>query len=455
MKSGIIEELTGKSVLILGFGREGKSTLKFLLSNNVNCKIGIADKNDILDEMVINNRDISVHMGENYLESMRDYDVVIKTPGISFKSVNLSGISKKITSQTELFLKYAGHKTIGITGTKGKSTTSSLIYNMLKEEKNVKLVGNIGLPAFEMIDSFDDTDWYIYELSSHQLEFVDYSPTIAVLLNMFEEHLDHYKSYDAYKEAKRNIFKYQKENDWYIYNHEMANVLNYNSTLIQNTIKVTSNNISEQNIAVYDKEKININLEGNNDTIILPCDMKLKGIHNIYNIAVAVSVAKIIGVSDGSIITGIKTFETLPHRLQHIGIYNGVSYVDDSISTIPAATISAVASVDNVDTLIIGGMDRGIDYTPLIDYIIKGTVPNVILMYDSGKHIYEVVKHRTNINVIYVDNLEQAVNIAVKVTKKGASCVMSPAAASYGTFKNFEERGDRFKEWVIKYSSRD
>lgn len=455
MKKQIIDELTGKSVLLLGLGREGKSTLNFLLSNDVKCKIGIADKNEVLEETVLNNEIISLHTGENYLDSMKDYDLVIKTPGISFKDVDLTEIREKITSQTELFLKYSGHKTIGITGTKGKSTTSSLIYNMLKEEKNVKLVGNIGLPAFEMIDSYDDTDWYIYELSSHQLEFVDYSPRISVFLNMFEEHLDHYKSYDAYKEAKRNIFKYQKQDDWYIYNYDMACILNNNIYLAQNTIKVTANDIKEQNIAVYDKEDIKISISGNSDIIKLPQDMKLKGIHNVYNIAVASSVAKIVGVSDEAVISGIKTFETLPHRLEYIGVYNEVTYVDDSISTIPAATISAVASVDNVDTLIVGGMDRGINYTQLMEYIIKGEVSNVILMYDSGKQIYEAVKDKVTTNVIYVDNLEEAVKIAVKVTKKGTACVMSPAAASYGTFKNFEERGERFKEYVIKYTNRD
>lgn len=455
MKNKIIDELTDKSILILGFGREGKSTLNFILSNNVNCKIGIADKNEILDEDVVNNKNISLHTGENYLDSMKEYDVVIKTPGISFKDVDLIGIREKITSQTELFLKYAGHKTIGITGTKGKSTTSSLIYNMLKQEKKAILVGNIGLPAFEMIDSYDETDWYIYELSSHQLEFVGVSPKIAVLLNMFEEHLDHYKSYDAYKEAKRNIYKYQKENDWYVYNNDMADVLNETRKLSQNQMKVTSENISGTNTAVYSKEKMLINILGENNEITLPNDMKLKGIHNIYNITVATSVAKIIGIANDSIVRGIKTFETLPHRLQDIGTYAGITYVDDSISTIPAATMSAVASVDNVDTLIIGGMDRGINYTPLMKYIIKGEVPNVILMYDSGKQIYDAVKDEITTNVIYVENLEEAVKLAVKITRKGKACVMSPAAASYGTFKNFEERGERFKEWVIKYSSRD
>lgn len=455
MKKQIIDELTGKSILILGFGREGKSTLNFLLSNNVDCRIGIADKNEILDENLLNKERISLHTGKYYLDSMKDYDLVIKTPGISIKDIDLTGIREKITSQTELFLKYAGYKTIGITGTKGKSTTSSLIYNILKQEKNVLLVGNIGLPAFEMIDSFDDTDWYIYELSSHQLEFVEHSPKIAVLLNMFEEHLDHYTSYETYKEAKRNIFKYQKDSDWYVYNNDISDILNENRVLTQNQIKVTASKIDEENTASYTKNDITININDDTTIIVLPQDMKLKGMHNIYNITVATSVAKIIGVSEDNIIKGIETFETLPHRLQNIGTYAGVTYVDDSISTIPAATISAVASVENVDTIIVGGMDRGINYEPLIEYIIKGNVQNVILMYDSGKQIYEAVKDKVHTNVVYVENLEQAVKKAVAITKKGRACIMSPAAASYGTFKNFEERGEYFKEYVIKYTSRD
>ena len=450
MKSGIINELSGKKVLILGFGREGKSTYNFLRVNNVDCTIGIADKNDITDESILKSG-VLFHTGETYLNAMKDYDVIIKTPGISFKDVDLTEIKEKITSQTELFLKYAGHKTIGVTGTKGKSTTSSLIYNMLVQSHKVLLVGNIGLPAFEMIDSYEDTDWYIYELSSHQLEFVKSSPKICALLNMFEEHLDHYVSYEAYKEAKRNIYKYQKEEDYYVYNKSMADVINGERELKQNLVAVSTEDFTN-NSTYYSANEIKINVDGNTSILEVPKNMELKGIHNVYNASVAATIAKIAGASDEDILTGIATFKTLPHRLQEIGVYGGVTYIDDSISTIPAATISAVASVDNVDTIIVGGMDRGINYEELIEFIHDGKVPNVILMYESGKQIFEKVKTDTTANVIYADDLEKAVILAVQITAKGKTCIMSPAAASYGVFKNFEERGDKFKEFVIKYT---
>ena len=210
-----------KDKIILGFGREGKSTYRFLKNNNVNCLIGIADVNDITDEEVLKDN-VALHTGKNYLEAMNEYDIVMKTPGQSFKDVNLTGIREKITSQAELFLKYGGSKIIGITGTKGKSTTSSLIYAMLKQKYNTLLVGNIGLPAFDEMDMYNEMDYFVYEFSSHQLQFIDYSPHIAILLNMYEDHLDHYKDYEEYKEAFAGFYWTQEmythndnwEEDW-------------------------------------------------------------------------------------------------------------------------------------------------------------------------------------------------------------------------------------------------
>ena len=432
MKDKIIQELTGKKILILGFGREGKSTYRFLKNNNVNCLIGIADVNDITDEEVLKDN-VALHTGENYLEAMNEYDLVMKTPGQSFKDVDLTGIRDKITSQAELFLKYGGSKIIGITGTKGKSTTSSLIYAMLKQKYNALLVGNIGLPAFDEMDMYNEMDYFVYEFSSHQLQFIDYSPHIAILLNMYEDHLDHYKDYEEYKEAKRNIYKYQNEGDYYIFNEDEKEVLNGDRILTQHLISISQANL---NIDIPENENIH-------------------GKHNQYNIAVAMTVAKLLGVEADKIEKAIKEFKPLSHRLEPIGIYNEVTYIDDSIATIPEAVISSVESIKNINTVIIGGMDRGIHYASLIEFLSKDKVENVILMYDSGKRIFdELQKRQTISNIVYAENLEKAVELAVQITKPGTICLMSPAAASYGVFKNFEERGNKFKEYVIKYTSK-
>ena len=455
MKEKIIQELTGKSVLILGFGREGISTYRFIKNNNIDCKIGIADIKEITDEDVLNSS-VTLHTGENYLDAMKNYDVIMKTPGQSFKDVDLTGIRDKVTSQTELFLKYGKDKIIGITGTKGKSTTSSLIYAMLKEKYNTLLVGNIGLPAFEEMETYNTTDYYVYELSSHQLEFVDCSPHIAVLLNMYEDHLDHYKSYEEYKEAKRNIYKYQDKNDYYIYNEQEKGVLNGDRQLIQHHIGVGKEETDNLESCCYSKEQVRINIHGDVITVREPKNENIHGAHNSYNIAVATTVAKLLNVEDEKITKAIIEFKPLAHRLENIGIYDGVTYIDDSIATIPEAVISAVESIDNINTVIIGGMDRGIHYEYLIEFLSQGKVENVVLMYDSGKRIYEELKKTgTNSNYVLAEDLEKAVELATQITKKGTICLMSPAAASYGVFKNFEERGDKFKEYVIKYTNKE
>lgn len=426
MKQNIINEFINKKVLILGFGREGRSTYKFIKNNNVNCEIGIADKNEILDEEVISDKNVTIHTGENYMDSLYSYDLIMKTPGISFKGKNVDGILDKITSQTELFLKYAAEKTVGITGTKGKSTTASLTYEMLSKKYNAMLVGNIGLPVFEAIDKYEDTDVFVFELSSHQLEHVKYSPHIAVVLNMFEEHLDHYNSYDEYKEAKRNVFKHQTKNDYYILNNDMKDIILGNHALNQNIIDV--------------------NVDENVET-------SLMGKHNKYNVCVAKTIAEIYNVDEKDILDVAKSFKGLPHRLEYIGKYNNIHFIDDSIATIPEAAISAIESLENVQTIILGGMDRGIDYSKLIEYLNIKPVGNIILMNDSGRKIYEGLdKNNANCNILLVEDLEEAVKMAYKYTNENMTCVLSPAAASYGIFKNFEERGDKFKEYVETYA---
>ncbi len=453
MKEQIIQELTGKRVLILGFGREGRSTYRFIKNNNIDCVIGIADIKEITDEEIIQ-AGVILHTGENYLDAMKDYDVIMKTPGQSFKDIDLTGLRDKVTSQTELFLKYGKDKIIGITGTKGKSTTSSLIYAMLKEKYNALLVGNIGLPAFEEMETYNTTDYYVYELSSHQLEFVDCSPHIAVLLNMYEDHLDHYKGYEEYKEAKRNIYKYQDENDYYIFNADETNVLNGDRLLKQHHIGVGKEETDEQESCYYSNDQVRINIHGDIMTVHEPKNESIRGAHNSYNIAVATTVAKLLDVEDDKIAKAIMEFKPLAHRLEKIGVYDGVTYIDDSIATIPEAVISSVESIPNINTVIIGGMDRGIHYESLVEFLSQGKVENVILMYNSGRKIYEELKKTgTKSNYVLAADLEKAVELATQITKKGTICLMSPAAASYGVFKNFEERGDKFKEYVEKYTN--
>ncbi len=433
----IIKWLKGKKIVILGFGREGKSTYNFIRKHLPYEKILIIDSAiDItVDEnsYLVNDMYLEVWKTSEYLDMVDDYDIIFKSPGISFKGMDISKIRDKITSQLEVILKYIKNVvTIGVTGTKGKSTTSSLITSILKDQsKKVCFAGNIGIPVFDEIENIIKSDYLVLEMSSHQLEYMDVSPNIAILLNIFEDHLDHYNSYDDYALAKANIAKYQKESDYFIYNKD-------NYKLMETIAKIE---INSKKVAISSENRITFNFEK---------ERKLLGKHNEYNIMFALAVANLLNLDSSMTEETILNFEGLPHRMEYVGEFNGIKYYNDSISTIPEATIKAIETFDDTDTIIIGGMDRGIHYSLLIDFLQNADVKNIICMYESGKRIYDMLKtnNMKDKNLVYVDDLKEAVEKAKLLTNKGKKCILSPAAASYGAFKNFEERGNAFKEYV-------
>lgn len=442
MKDKIYEYLRDKSVLILGFGREGKSTYNLIRSIDSNKLLGIADLNKITDIDILNDKNVTITEGDNYLDACGDYDVIIKGPGVIIKDYLDDNIKSKITCQTDLFMKYAICKTIGITGTKGKSTTTSLMYHILKElGLETIIMGNIGIPVFDTLDKISSNTIAVIELGCHQLEYMRHSPNIGVILDIYEEHLDHYVSMEAYVESKKNIYKYQKESDYILLGK--SNYLDYDnikSILLRNE-ELTNNcfYLNDNLNIIFDNEELNIP----SSKVVT----KLEGKHNLYNILVCLTIVKILGLDIDSSIEAISTFEPLPHRMNFVGNFDGIDYYDDSIATSVESVISAVDTLKRVDTIIIGGMDRGLDYSDLVDYLEKSDVNNILLLPDTSIRINEMFKN-TKKNVVMVNDMEQAVNYAKKETKKGKICLLSPAAASYNIYKNFEERGDHFKSLV-------
>ena len=421
-----------KKVLILGFGREGRSTYNVI--KNMDCIIGIADKADVTFDA-----DVEFIIGDDYQRAIYDYDIVFKSPGIVLEDKSQQ-VLEKIISQTDCMIKRYKNQIIGITGTKGKSTVTTLTYHILKNAVgNCILMGNIGIPAFDMLDEIDDNSILVYELSCHQLEYAPYSPHTGVLLNIFEEHLDHYGTFEKYADAKKNIYNNQEEEDVLICNLADApdKIYNHGNLVILSMDKQADVCLVGDNISDF-------------GTFIPFSDLEseLLGRHNMYNIAICYNICKQYGVSLDEFKKHLKTYKPLPHRLEFAGEYNGVKYYDDSISTISETTIRGLNSLSNVGTLIIGGMDRGVCYDSLTDFLKTYEIDNIICMYDTGKILYEKMKDYKGKNVVLADDLEQAVEIAKKVTEKGKCCLMSPAAASYGFFKNFEERGDKFKEYI-------
>ncbi len=449
MVDEIIEKLKGKKIAILGFGVEGKSTYNFIRRYLENTEITVlcseedeTEKNDILkkDEFV------KFVIGKGYLDNLDNYDIILKAPGVSFKNIDISKFENKITSQLELFLEYKKCLTIGITGTKGKSTTSTLIYDVLKEqEKDCYLLGNIGTPIFDKIEKIKPSSVVVLEISSHALQYIKKSTEIAILLNIYEEHLDHYKDFNEYIKAKLNILKYQEENGIVIFNSDNDNIRykykqsDYGITILGN--KLTENTIElRQNEIYYNGVKI---------AIINEEEMNLKGKHNINNIMFVLAVSKIMNLDDIKTLETIKNFRPLEHRLEYVGTVNGVLYYNDSIATIPEATICSIKALKNVNTLIVGGKDRGVNLQNLIEFLKNSEISNVICMPTTGEYIAEGLKNSRK-NVVKVSTMEEAVNKAKEFTEKEKICLLSPAAASYGFFKNFKERGEIFKRNVLK-----
>lgn len=435
--------LEDKKILILGYGREGQSTYRFIRRCYPDKVVAIYDKKEITDPL----QHVVLHHGETFDDLLLEYDFIIKSPGIVLRHEDEETLSK-ITSQTDIFLRFYREQTIGITGTKGKSTTSSLLYHVLKcAGKDVKLVGNIGIPVFDELDHINEDTLVVYELSSHQLEYAKHSPHIGMLLNIFEEHLDHYGTFERYVAAKEKLYKNQQKGDLFLYNRKYTQPVG----LLAEPITLSG-----------DAEDANLYVKGNQiffrgNRIVIPSDeILLKGQHNLNNIGAAYCIAKLLQVSDETFEDAIKTFKPLPHRLEYVGEFNGITFYNDSISTICETTIQAAKSIPNVDTVILGGMDRGISYEPLVDFLLESEIRNIILMPDTGYRIHDMVSDRngpkTGQQYFRVANVAEAVALAKRETMQGKVCLFSPAAASYGFFKNFEERGEVFKSCVLSNS---
>ena len=422
----IFKRLRGKRILILGFGREGKSSLAFLQKFLPHASIGVADKNQkAFDDLITNSSNpIATYSGEDYIDAVKNYDIVIKTPGISLKDKNVD--LSKITSQTDLFLEAFHNQIIGVTGTKGKSTTSTLIYHLLKESgRDAILAGNIGIPIFDVIEKISKRSIIVFELSAHQLQFIHRSPHIGILLNVFEEHLDHFGTFEAYRNAKFNIISNMDETDWAVTNDEFS----YEASKLM---------LRSLNYLYYD-----FDIDWNK--------VPLKGEHNKSNVKAALCAIHAFGVPVDDVIPYLYTFKPLEHRQEFVGTFHGISFYNDSISTIPQAAIAAVKTIKNVNFLLLGGFDREIDYTPLVDFLVKNPIEHILYTGKAGARMYQMLKDAGYQG--YIKNfkdLNEAFEIIKSESKPGDVVLLSPAAASYDQYKNFEERGKIFKDLARK-----
>ena len=431
-----------QKILVLGFGHEGKFSLNYWRKLNPHLKVWIADRNKIK----IPDKYCSVIEGKKYLNQLEDFDLIVKSPGISnqFTEIARARIRGIIfTSITEIFFKNCRGKIIGVTGTKGKSTTATLIYRALKAAgKKVHLVGNIGKDPLKFLGKNSEKDFFVYELSSYQLENLRFSPQIAVMINIFPDHLPYHGGFREYCEAKANITRYQKPEDYFIFNSNFPFIKAIAGQSAASKKDYSTSWKIKNNDLFYKKEKV-----------ISLAEIKLPGEHNLKNITAAAAVLEALDLPLSALAKGIKNFHGLEHRLELVGPKNGISFYDDAISTTPESTMVAIDYLDGkLATIFLGGEDRGYDFNSLAKKLKKIKISNIVFFPVSGKRIKEALKKvygsESLPNFLDTRDMNAAVQFAAKNTEKGKAVLLSTASPSYSIFKNFEEKGKLFKEAI-------
>jgi UDP-N-acetylmuramoylalanine--D-glutamate ligase len=419
-----ITELNGKNVCFIGYAREGQAMQAALKKWAPDAKLTFADHKESL---VVT--DAEVQTGEGYLQNLERFDVVIRSMGIPDKP-EFEPLGDKVTNSTIIFfdsIAESGVTTIGVTGTKGKSTTANLIYHAIKAyNPNTFLMGNIGIPMIHYLAEAKPGAVFCIELSSYMLEYLRRSPHIAVVTSFFPEHLDRHGSVDTYWSAKRNITAYQTPDDAVFYCADYLQCKEIADASAGEKIPYTAADF--------------------------PLDVaqtQLKGEHNRSNLAAAYKVARYMGVPEDTALEALKNTKGLPFRLYPLGKKDGIEWVDDSLATAPEATLIALQTHgDNVDTLITGGMDRGgYDYTELGHFIARSPITNIVLFPQTGEQIKAAIEAAAPATPkIYFEttDMKAAVEFARQHTKKDAICVLSSAAPSYNLFKDYEDKGRQY-----------
>ena len=438
-----------KKIFILGMARSGYNVAKLLYKNN---EIVITDKNDQDEEKVKELESLGVKFikCDNPLEIFNDsFDMVIKNPGVMPTHPLLTyASSKNIPIYNEMEVAYhflpKNITIIGVTGSNGKTTTVTIIYNMLKcLGKSVALGGNIGTPLADLISSIKENDILLLEISDHQLcDIHDFKTNISVLTNICPTHLDYHGTYEHYKITKAKIFNKHTEKDIAIINYENQDAIDVSKNILSQKYYFSSRNNKVQ--AYFDNEAIYLN-----DVLVLhKDDIKLQGIHNYENIMAALLVCSNFNLDINKIKDFLKTFGGVEHRLEFVRNYNGVDFYNDSKSTNPTSTITALKTFNKPIHLILGGLNRNQDYHELDEYI-----THVKYIYAIGEVTDSVFEYAKSMNIPCYKGytLDEAMRFLKQNIKSGEVVLLSPGASSQDQYLHFEDRGIEFKNIVEKY----
>lgn len=437
-------------IAIIGFGVEGRAVLKYFLAQGGH-EITVCDIHTPAEKSADSGR-IHFKFGPHYLNDLSEFDLIFRSPGIPYLKPEFSGVRDKITSATKYFFEHCPCPTIGVTGTKGKGTVSTLIYEMLKEGKvapRIFLGGNIGKPAISFLDGLKKNDLAVLELSSFQLQDLAISPHTAVVLGISPDHLDYHKTMEEYIEAKKNIVKYQKRGDIAVFDMDNETSASF--------AKCTAARILE---SAFVKAGSFVVKDGKKGMIFgKKEEINLIGEHNVKNLLIAATIAAVLGAPVEAITKITREFKGLPHRLEPIKEIAGARYYDDSASTNPETAIAAVRAFSGPLILIAGGSDKNADFTALGEEIAaRPNIRTVILMGTTKLKIEKAISkamiraqrhRRAPLEIIFADSYHEAFMVAKMIAAPGDTVLLSPACASFDSFKNYAERGEVFKNFVL------
>lgn len=450
-----ITDLIGKNIGILGFGQEGQAVLSYLHKHDVVPTIFDETPQEQWNESakkLLADTGVTATAGLNAFKSIADCTLLFRSPGVwrnHPEILNAEAQGTIISSQAKLFFENTPATIVGITGTKGKGTTSSLIYQTaLNAGKSVYLTGNIGkVQPLDILDSTTDEDIVIYELSSFQLQDLTQSPHIGVCLMVTSDHLDHHSDLQEYHAAKTNIVAHQSTNDVAIFNADYPTSVAIGE--LGDGAKYYVSAKHEQKSGAFISAD-NIFLQGlpnQTENLIIDCkNRKLRGAHNLENIAAAALASYHLGISPEIITTISNSFSGLEHRLQYVATVNEVAYYNDSISTVPETTIAAIHSFTEPINLLLGGSEKGVSYNGLIAEIKSASnIASITFLGDVGHQLYDLLVDKTSIPLYgpYTD-FKQAIIRVKEIAVPGEIVLLSPAAASFDMFKNYADRGNQF-----------
>ena len=445
--------LSNKNIGILGLGVSGYSAAK--LASSLGANVFVSDsKSDVNDSYIkeLTDMGVDIELGVHSRKILNS-ELIIKSPGIPSDIEIIQSIldsKTEIISEIEFAYRLSDLKIIAITGTNGKTTTVTCLYEVLKKKFNVVKSGNIGTPFSEIVYKENkyktsNTDFCILELSSFQIDDIDtFKPDIAMILNISRDHLDRYTDFIDYSKSKMNLFKNMKDNDLIIYNHDDPVVCEE----VEKRDGVFTAYSLDKSFSIFYLEDRSIESVHSEKNLYID-DCKLSGIHNISNFIGIATIASHLGLDDKDIFESLKIFKGLEHRFEAFKEVDGVKFINDSKATNIASVKVAIDSIDKNIVLIMGGLPKESDFSAIIDC--AQSIKSIIAYGKASNDIYNSLSG--SCKVVKIEKFEEAINSAINLAVKGDSVLMSPGCSSYDQFKNFEERGDFFKSIVERHYS--